>query len=899
MKTNNNTNNQILTEEELNEVIKKIMNETTSLPTRRELLRELKQQLEEQREQVSSEQFRDQISKLIILVEDKKKQVHDQIIEQPQPPQPQPQPQQKQRMIKYDICFNRPKNAKPKEISFEDVDNYDFSKHFNEFLVDEDYVHLYFDFDTIKSNDEFDDVCCWLDRLVEVFGEYSMGGYCDNDDMAAMGFRKYEDGGHWLSMHVVFYQTCISSEDLVHIMKHTQKTGYLTDGVHKLCDPNVYKLVSTKAGQTSRQVMRHVLSDKIYKLNSTENKTNHGFILGNYKPSTQIIQIRGTEPIITQEQWGKLFKVKSDNCIKNTKENTDSVNNVVTKTTKEKTDSVDVVVTKTTTVKKSKPELLNLDASENLIKLTDEEMSELLSNFEPTYDNFINIVSNLMHSPFGRDDVLKWIESWYFSGDHQNKETIKVYCEKYHEITTNNKWFWSVVKHLKTDERKKWRTKGFEISIEDTDFNLTGKMNLSILRCKNYKDGSSGVRVNEFISDLRKCVVFINLAVPIYIVKDYDGVRDVFDIRMLDLKKFRALMTDINLGRYQKDVGGRVVEKTINAWMIYDSGNNKNYIMKKGLRFFDERREIFSVFCGYDFKRSQVVDVSKIELYLNHIREVIARGQELVYEYILNWFAFILQKPADKTEVALVITGKEGTGKNVFTNVLCKLLGRYANPNLTNISHIVGRFNGALEDKKLIVCNELSSADTNKYLNSDALKSVITDKTVNIETKGIDSRLRENVVNLILVSNHFGPVRITDDDRRYLVIETSDQKCKQYDYFKSLHDSFNDDFYNTLFNFFMNRDISNFNPRDTPDTEEKRDLIEANKSSYQMFYEEYEEQFKYGWTCKDCYRKYADFARDMGFAVCAANTFGSKIRGLVKHKRIRSDGELCWVYIKE
>ena len=119
---------------------------------------------------------------------------------------------------------------------------------------------------------------------------------------------------------------------------------------------------------------------------------------------------------------------------------------------------------------------MNLDASENLIKLTDEEMSELLSNFEPTYDNFKNIVSNLMHSPFGRDDALKWIESWYFSGDHQNKDTIKDYCENYHEIITNNKWFWSIVKHLKTDERNKWRTKGFEISIEDTDFNLTGKM---------------------------------------------------------------------------------------------------------------------------------------------------------------------------------------------------------------------------------------------------------------------------------------------------------------------------------------------------------------------------------------------------------------------------------------
>ena len=224
MKTNNNTNNQILTEEELNEAINKIITENTPRPTKIKLLRELKEQIEEQREQVSSKQIRDQISKQMIKVEDKMKQIRDQIIEQTQTQQ---QPQQNQRMSKYDVCFNRCKHAKPKEISFEDVDNYDFSKHFNEFLVDENYVHLYFDFDTIKSNDEFDDVSYWLDRLVEVFGEYSMGGYCDNDDMAEVGFRKYEYGGHWLSMHVVFYQTCISSEDLVHIMRHTQNTGYL------------------------------------------------------------------------------------------------------------------------------------------------------------------------------------------------------------------------------------------------------------------------------------------------------------------------------------------------------------------------------------------------------------------------------------------------------------------------------------------------------------------------------------------------------------------------------------------------------------------------------------------------------------------------------------------------
>lgn len=50
-------------------------------------------------------------------------------------------------------------------------------------------------------------------------------------------------------------------------MKHTEKKGYSTKGVHNLCDPDVYKIVSKKEGQTIRQLFRHVLSDKIFKPN--------------------------------------------------------------------------------------------------------------------------------------------------------------------------------------------------------------------------------------------------------------------------------------------------------------------------------------------------------------------------------------------------------------------------------------------------------------------------------------------------------------------------------------------------------------------------------------------------------------------------------------------------------
>ena len=72
----------------------------------------------------------------------------------------------KNQMIKYDVCINVSKYAKLKEISFEDIDSYDFEhKGFNEFLIGERLVHLYFDFDTIKSCEEYMSVCEWLAKV--------------------------------------------------------------------------------------------------------------------------------------------------------------------------------------------------------------------------------------------------------------------------------------------------------------------------------------------------------------------------------------------------------------------------------------------------------------------------------------------------------------------------------------------------------------------------------------------------------------------------------------------------------------------------------------------------------------------------------------------------------------
>ena len=129
----------------------------------------------------------------------------------------------------------------------------------------------------------------------------------------------------------------------------------------------------------------------------------------------------------------------------------------------------------------------------------------------------------------------------------------------------------------------------------------------------------------------------------------------------------------------------------------------------KALKFYSEDPQVFSYFRGYDYNQLDQVKTEIIEPFLNHIREVIANNNEEVYKYSLVWIASILQSPNFKAGTALVILGNQGSGKNVFTNVICKLMARYANENITSIESIVGKFNAVLENKKLLVLNELQS----------------------------------------------------------------------------------------------------------------------------------------------------------------------------------------------
>ena len=394
----------------------------------------------------------------------------------------------------------------------------------------------------------------------------------------------------------------------------------------------------------------------------------------------------------------------------------------------------------------------------------------------------------------------------------------------------------------------------------------------------------------QAVADLKRCLVYCEVVPPIYMIKTYDGINDLAKVSYTNEQVAKQILKKIIIKT--KIINNKV--KQYSAWDLFM--DNQLEFAVKSLNFYSEDPQVFSYFRGYDYNKLDEVKENIIEPFLNHIRTVIANNNEEVYKYILVWIASILQKPNFKTGTALVILGKQGSGKNLFTNVICKLMARYANENVTSIDSVVGKFNAILENKKLLVLNELQSIDANKYLNSDALKSIITDYKININQKNEPERLAENVANFIMVSNNNIPIKIENSDRRYLVTTTSDDHLKDYKYFDNLFAQFNEQFYENLFTFFMTLDISNTNLRRIPETEAKDTIVEASMSSYELFVRENYE-FIHDITGPRLFELYNEFVERNKFATCSSRTFIANIKQFTGEARpVRIDKKVCKVY---
>ena len=338
----------------------------------------------------------------------------------------------------------------------------------------------------------------------------------------------------------------------------------------------------------------------------------------------------------------------------------------------------------------------------------------------------------------------------------------------------------------------------------------------------NYQEGDE-VNSEAVVCDMEKVMAYTNSPF-LYYVKTLE--KGSLRIEILKNKEMMEILKSISVGQEiiqipvgKKDSSGNRLYKTISnpitLFSLLNQGTGVNAIktrfLVRDIKFISNEPLVLSIFRGYNYSPVKEVKIDLIKPFLDHVFNIITAGDQNLYEYVLNWISFMIQKPGEKIGTALLLISDQGTGKTVFfTDVLCKLTEGYSIPNENKIENIVGRFNSSIENKVLIVCNELQSIENARYLNSDALKSIITERNIRYDTKHVKVRDGENVANLIFVSNNILPLKIDNGDRRYVVINCSDASKGKDEYFDYLAKSFTNAFYQHLFTFFLDRTITKF-----------------------------------------------------------------------------------------
>jgi len=212
--------------------------------------------------------------------------------------------------------------------------------------------------------------------------------------------------------------------------------------------------------------------------------------------------------------------------------------------------------------------------------------------------------------------------------------------------------------------------------------------------------------------------------------------------------------------------------------------------------------------------------------------------ENLVYNYFIGWIAMMIQFPAIKTTLITLISN-EGAGKGTLMDLFKKMLGSSKVLETKDPSRDVwGPFNPLMDNYYLINLNEMEMGDTIKA--EGKIKALITDTQMTISKKGINQFTINSYHHFIITSNKENPIKTTKDDRRKLIIRSSDELKGKNAYFDNIYRMLDDiNVIRTCFDYFKTYDLTNYNFKEIPRTEYQDDLKELSVSAPEMWLESF------------------------------------------------------------
>ena len=298
----------------------------------------------------------------------------------------------------------------------------------------------------------------------------------------------------------------------------------------------------------------------------------------------------------------------------------------------------------------------------------------------------------------------------------------------------------------------------------------------------------------------------------------------------------------------------------------------------------------FNLWQDFTAKEVEDVKINKIQIILTHIKEVWASNNEEYYNYLISWLAHIIQTPWNKTEIAVVLISKPGSGKTIITEFIEKyLFGKDKSVHVDDINQALGKFNIIMKNKLFVCIKEMATLKEEYHKMFDKFKSLITDSTINLEQKGIDIITLNNIANYIITTNNDFSIKIEESDRRYAVFKCSEKYINNREYFNALADALNQDTANHLFTYLKRYKI-NINLRNIPESEYKKEIQEMSLSSSLRFLKAIKrrEVEPVGYPDikgQELFNSYSGWCKCNNEKPCSGTAFGRQIKDYIEKRK--------------
>lgn len=220
-------------------------------------------------------------------------------------------------------------------------------------------------------------------------------------------------------------------------------------------------------------------------------------------------------------------------------------------------------------------------------------------------------------------------------------------------------------------------------------------------------------------------------------------------------------------------VGMRQVNE-FQYWMSHPMRREYDEVVFEPL---SERKKVYNLWRGFSYG---VEPTGNCSLFLEHVYKNVAQGDEAKGDWIIGFFAQMIQSPRVKPGVSLAVRGNQGCGKSIIGETI----GALIKPHWVLVSgsrYVTGNFNSHMGQALLLQSDEGFFAGDPR--NTGILKSLITSETHRIEHKGVDSFEVPNYIRLFITSNSHQVVPAEFGERRFATYECGDGNRQDHDFF--------------------------------------------------------------------------------------------------------------------